>query len=159
MKNQFITEHFTLNEMTQSSALLAYNKEHSTHYLNLPTNVGVDMNLHHLCKQLEKFRTWMNVPLKISSGYRSKLVNELVGGSSTSLHCQGLAADIILPLDKICLFVDLAMGMDYTKEVLISHNTKTGSTWVHYGCSSSVQSQCRVGIDINGKITTCVHNK
>jgi hypothetical protein len=159
MEQKKITEHFTLNEMTQSSALLAYNKKHKTNYENLPTRTGIDMNLHHLCMQLETIRAWMNVPLKISSGYRSKLVNELVGGSPTSLHCQGLAADVVLPLDKICLFVDLAMGMDFTKEVLISHNTQSGSTWVHYGCSSTLKDQCRVGIDVNGKILSCVHNK
>jgi hypothetical protein len=33
-------------------------------------------------------------PLKVNSGYRSKAVNVAVGGSKTSAHMKGLAADI-----------------------------------------------------------------
>ncbi len=157
--NSKITEHFSLTEMTRSAALVEYNKKHKTNYQNLPTRTGIEMNLHHLCMQLENIRARMNTPLPISSGYRSQLVNNLVGGSVTSLHTQGLAADVRLPLDKICRFVEIAMNMEFTKEILISYNTKSGSVWVHYGCSSSPKKQCRVGIDFDGRITTCIHNK
>lgn len=36
-------------------------------------------------------------PTVINSGYRSPALNEAVGGSSTSQHCKGQAADIEVP--------------------------------------------------------------
>jgi hypothetical protein len=33
-------------------------------------------------------------PINISSGYRSKTLNHFIGGSLSSQHCQGKAADI-----------------------------------------------------------------
>lgn len=157
--NSKITEHFTLNEMTRSAALEEFNKSHNTNHDNIPTTVEIEANLHHLCMQLEWLRAIIGCPLTISSGYRSKYVNDLVGGSKTSLHKKGLAADVIIPLNKIPQFVTEAMNMPYTKEVFISHKTGTRSTWVHLGVSTETQDNCRVGIDVNGKVSACVHFK
>lgn len=43
---------------------------------------------------LDPLRTMMGRPIIITSGYRSQRVNELVGGSKTSQHLTGKAADI-----------------------------------------------------------------
>ncbi|MFN9979323.1 MAG: YcbK family protein, partial [bacterium] len=50
-------------------------------------------NLERLALFLEQVRKVVNKPISISSGYRSKEVNESVGGSKTSQHCEGCAAD------------------------------------------------------------------
>jgi hypothetical protein len=50
-------------------------------------------NLERLAFFLEQVRKLFNKPLLISSGYRSREVNEAVGGSKTSQHCEGCAAD------------------------------------------------------------------
>lgn len=42
---------------------------------------------------LEPLRVGIDAPLLITSGYRCPLVNKLVGGSATSQHCRGEAAD------------------------------------------------------------------
>ena len=42
---------------------------------------------------LQPIRTRLDYPLRINSGYRSPLLNKLVGGSATSQHCRGEAAD------------------------------------------------------------------
>ncbi len=39
-------------------------------------------------------RQYANVPFVITSGYRTKVHNKKLGGSSTSSHLKGLAADI-----------------------------------------------------------------
>lgn len=50
-------------------------------------------NLRRLAAGLESVRALLGAPLEISSGYRCPALNEAVGGSSTSQHMQGLAAD------------------------------------------------------------------
>jgi zinc D-Ala-D-Ala carboxypeptidase len=50
-------------------------------------------NLERLAFFLEQVRKLFNKPLLINSGYRSREVNEAVGGSKTSQHCEGCAVD------------------------------------------------------------------
>lgn len=42
----------------------------------------------------EPLREWVGGPIKINSFYRSSALNEAIGGSSRSQHCQGRAMDI-----------------------------------------------------------------
>ncbi|MFH1489804.1 MAG: D-Ala-D-Ala carboxypeptidase family metallohydrolase [Pseudomonadota bacterium] len=42
---------------------------------------------------LQPIRSKLEFPIRINSGYRSPLLNKLVGGSATSQHCVGEAAD------------------------------------------------------------------
>ena len=46
---------------------------------------------------MERVRNSLGQPVLITSGYRSPEVNRAIGGSATSQHCQGLAADFICP--------------------------------------------------------------
>jgi uncharacterized protein YcbK (DUF882 family) len=43
---------------------------------------------------LDPLREHVGVPVRITSGYRSPQHNRLIGGSPTSQHCKGEAADI-----------------------------------------------------------------
>lgn len=58
-----------------------------------------------LVNMLEKLRTKLaeklggEVKININSGYRTKAHNKKIGGSTTSKHCKGLAADIICSKD------------------------------------------------------------
>lgn len=54
-------------------------------------------NLRRLAAGLEAVRALLGAPLEISSGFRCAALNEAVGGSSTSQHVQGLAADFACP--------------------------------------------------------------
>lgn len=45
-------------------------------------------------------------PIKINSGYRSTMLNLMVGGSRTSFHSYGMAADIV-PLVKGVKLIDI----------------------------------------------------
>ena len=42
----------------------------------------------------EPLRQWVGGPIKINSFYRSPALNEAIGGSPKSQHCQGRAMDI-----------------------------------------------------------------
>lgn len=71
-------------------------------------------------------------PIKVNSGYRSRAVNTAVGGSSTSKHMRGLAADIasysgsFSPEDIIAALV--AERADFDQAILYD-------TFVHVGLS------------------------
>ena len=52
-----------------------------------------------LVQMLQKLRDKLNCSININSGYRTKSHNKKIGGSTTSKHCKGLAADIICKRD------------------------------------------------------------
>ncbi len=54
-------------------------------------------NLKVLAAGLEQVQTLLGHRLEISSGYRCPALNAAVGGSTTSQHVQGLAADFVCP--------------------------------------------------------------
>ena len=84
----YLTPHFTLEELCHSQTAERYGLD------NLP-NDAQRRNLITLCTQiLEPARIALG-PLHIDSGFRSSQVNKLVGGSSTSAHLEGWAADVI----------------------------------------------------------------
>ena len=45
-------------------------------------------------KVFEPLREWVGGAIKINSFFRNKATNQAVGGSSSSMHCQGLAIDL-----------------------------------------------------------------
>lgn len=85
-----ITEHFTLAEMTHSAAAERMG------LANLP-NKTHQRNLLLLCETLEIIRGRTGGPLIVTSGFRHFDVNRAVGGSPTSAHCVGYAADFHRP--------------------------------------------------------------
>lgn len=88
----------------------------------------IEVNLERLCKELlEPIRALVG-PLKINSGYRSDAVNKAVGGSTTSAHSFGLAADLnpISGTWKSLMDAIIASGLKYD-QIIFEH------TWVHVG--------------------------
>ena len=87
-----LTPHFSLLEMVRSTS--------HPEVPNNPTPKQVE-NLRRVCQWLEKMRDIRNqahgeeLPVKISSGFRSKMLNRAVGGVNDSNHLDGCAADII----------------------------------------------------------------
>lgn len=61
---------------------------------NMPNDMNVVKNLVRLSEFLQQTRNELHLPIIINSAYRSKEVNEAVGGVSSSAHMRGLAADI-----------------------------------------------------------------
>ena len=86
-----LTKNFTLHEMTKSETALRYGMA------NEPSQKEIG-NLQVLCEEvLQKVRDYYGMGVKVNSGYRHPLVNSKVGGSPTSDHCKGFAADIEIP--------------------------------------------------------------
>jgi len=86
-----LTAHFSLTEFTRSDMASRL------HIDNTPPPEAVE-NLRALCTEvLEPLRQHFNVPIAISSGYRSPPLNKAVGGAPSSQHQHGEAADIHIP--------------------------------------------------------------
>lgn len=83
-----LTKNFTLEEMLRSSTADKKGID------NTPSK-EVKANLRELCeKVLQPIRDAWGAPLIVTSGYRCPELNKAVGGSSTSQHKFGSAADI-----------------------------------------------------------------
>ena len=147
-----LSQNFNLEEFTASSTAKAKGIS------NIPIAVHKS-NLKYLCVSvLEPLRTLLNAKyttyqgkkvksasIKITSGYRSPALNKAVGGSTTSAHTQGLAADF----DVVINFTDgTKKTIPYTETyenikgwVKVGKLTldqliqeKSGfSTWIHIG--------------------------
>ena len=83
-----ISNHLSLAEVTRSETAKRRGisntptAEHLENFKLLAENV------------FEKIRAHFGVPIHISSGYRSKELNDAIGGSQTSQHSKGQAIDI-----------------------------------------------------------------
>ena len=83
-----LSKNFALSELTYSNAADSYNIE------NTPGRLELE-NLKKLCNDiLQPIRDKFGKSIYVNSGYRNPKVNRLVGGSSSSQHIKGEAADI-----------------------------------------------------------------
>lgn len=86
-----LTNNFSLAEMTKSDTALRLDID------NTPGPEEID-NMTRLCEcVLQPVRNHFGKGVKVNSGFRHPNVNAKVGGSKTSDHCKGMAADIEIP--------------------------------------------------------------
>lgn len=82
-----LSKYFTLEEFTCSDTAKKKGID------NTPTT-EVIVNIVRLHDNVvNRIRKCFGVPVIITSGYRSKKLNQAIGGSSTSQHCKGQACD------------------------------------------------------------------
>ena len=83
-----ISDHITLSEGINSYTAKRMGIK------NIPNEYQIT-NMYILAhKVFEPLRKWVKCPIKINSFFRSIELNEAIGGSSTSQHCEGRAMDI-----------------------------------------------------------------
>jgi len=88
--NMKLSPNFSLSELTKSDTALRHGID------NTPDEEAIN-NLTILANEvLQKVREQFG-PTKVNSGFRHPNVNAAVGGSTTSDHCKGMAADIEVP--------------------------------------------------------------
>ena len=115
-----LTRSFTLEELTHTSTGLPNNPdmEDAVRLADLAST---------LLQPVRDF--WGGV--SVTSGYRGAAVNARVGGSSTSQHCKGEAADIV-PLEATCeqvfRWIVKDSGLCYGQCIW---EKKGGKEWVH----------------------------
>ncbi len=86
-----LSKDFTLEELLRSEIVERDERLKQEQQDPPPEIIG---NLQYLVETaLQPLRSGLGFPIRITSGYRCPLVNKLVGGSATSQHCRGEAAD------------------------------------------------------------------
>lgn len=70
---------------------------------------------------LTAVREKWNGPIWVSSGYRNKLLNQLVGGRQHSYHCIGQAADIYVEPNRLPDLFNLIKNNFKCDELYINH--------------------------------------
>nr|DAT28478.1 MAG TPA: peptidase [Caudoviricetes sp.] len=121
-----LSEHFDLEEFTKSETAEKNN------VTNQPTAAHLS-NLKKLANSLEKIRELVGKPIVITSGYRSKELNKLVGGVQTSAHCQGLAADIHVSGMTPKELANRIVNSDIEYDQVIHEFGR----WVHFGLNNN----------------------
>jgi zinc D-Ala-D-Ala carboxypeptidase len=86
-----LTKNFTLAEMTKSETALRHDMD------NTPGEQEISALKLLAEKVLQPVRDHFGKGVKVNSGFRHPEVNAKVGGSKTSDHCRGQAADIEIP--------------------------------------------------------------
>lgn len=128
-----LSDNFYLSELVKSQT--AVRKRIS----NVPSDEVIE-NLKSLVGNvLQPIRDHYNMPVMISSGYRSPKLNKAIGGSSSSQHCFGQAADIEIPgLSNLELALFIQENLEYDQLILENYTPKDpNSGWVHVSYVSS----------------------
>lgn len=108
----------------------------------------------------EPLREWVGGPIKINSFFRSVELNQAIGGSSKSQHCQGRAIDI----DDTYGWKTNAEMYHWVKEnldfdqMIWEFGTDENPDWVHisYVSQDGNRNRCLKAERINGKTTYSV---
>jgi hypothetical protein len=125
-----LTAHFTLAELTLSQTATRRGID------NTPDAQAMD-NLRRLAATLENIRALVGKPVIVSSGYRNEAVNRAVGGSKSSAHMSGLAADINVPgvSPETLARIIKASSIQYDQLIL------EYDRWVHVGLADEPRMQ------------------
>ena len=127
-----MAQYFTLKEMCESETAKKYGID------NTPST-AVIAHLTELMNFLDGLRIAWGTPIIVTSGYRSHYLNQKVGGSPTSVHKRGWAADLKPKNGNMEEFKKFCTEWIKDKEwdQLLLEKNKNGSEWVHVGLYSN----------------------
>jgi D-alanyl-D-alanine dipeptidase len=124
-----LSKHLSLAEVTRSETAkrLGISNEPTTEHLE---------NFKLLAEKVfEPIREHFNVPIHISSGYRSKALNTAIKGSLSSQHCTGEAIDIDMDgsangLTNTMVFDFIKDNLDFD-QMIWEFGSSSKPDWVH----------------------------
>lgn len=118
---------FTLSELTKSETALRYDMDNS------PTQEVIGCLQELAVYVLQPVREHYATGVKVNSGFRHPEVNAKVGGSKTSDHCRGMAADIEIPgVSNYELAHWIQENLSFTQVILEFYTPGVpDSGWVH----------------------------
>ena len=126
-----LSKNFTLQEFTKSQTALRHSIDNTPGDDHLANAKSLFENI------VQPVRDKFGVTV-INSGYRGPKLNEAVGGSSKSQHCQGEAADIECPGTAnydVAKWIEETLDFD---QLILEFYTPgiPDSGWVHVSCKS-----------------------
>ena len=144
-KNAKLSQHFSLGELTKTSAKGIDNTPSHAAVLNLKNlcenwleELRYSYNLLYCLQPGEDYETSKNVkPLLINSGFRSEAVNKAIGGVKGSNHLTGCAVDIrVAGLEQAiryaCILLDIADESKRDYDELLVERSPKGTYWLHF---------------------------
>jgi zinc D-Ala-D-Ala carboxypeptidase len=142
-----LSAHLDLSEVTRSDSA----KRNGIS--NMPTPEHIE-NFKLLAENIfEPIREHFGVPIRISSGYRSKELNAKIGGSETSQHCKGQAVDI--DMDGTSNGVTNANVFNYIKDnlpfdqLIWEFGSDTNPDWVHVSYNVKQRGEVLKAVKVN----------
>ena len=141
-----LSKHFTLEEMTKS--MTATRKGIN----NIP-GPGEIKNLGYLCYEvLEPLRAHFDLPVTISSGYRSEALCEAIGSKKTSQHAKGQAVDLeINSVPNIKAAYWLQNNVDFDQLIMEFYDKDDpAGGWIHISYHESGSNRKQV-LTFDGK--------
>ena len=129
-------KYFKISELTESNIARTYGIK------NIPTEEHIK-NMENLIKVLDTIREALGKPITVNSGYRCPELNShpKMGGSKTSWHLKGMAADIVCYNNLILwdLIVNLQKeGKIQFTELINEKPNKDGTPrWIHIAVNPS----------------------
>jgi zinc D-Ala-D-Ala carboxypeptidase len=144
-----LSEHFSLSELTVHP---------STPQLDNTPDRLTFQRLSKLANYiLERARADVGVPIKVTSAYRSPAVNTAIGGSGTSSHVWGCAADCVPSgMDILMAYKMLRddVGLEYDQIIYEQKGTREDHVvWIHLGMVSPDHPTARRQALIYGPLT------
>jgi hypothetical protein len=131
---QHLGEHFTLAEFVTSQTAARHGLN------NTPQAVHVE-RLRQLCATILEPAHAALGALHISSGYRAPAVNRLVGGSPTSAHMLGYAADVLpLQTPKLTFARWVAVNCKFD-QIILEFGTADDPAWIHVSCDARLRGE------------------
>jgi len=126
MPTYMLSPHFSLQEMIYSETAARNGVKNTPDleaFLHLQRLAGVMELVRAVCN---------NQPVTITSGYRNEQTNALCGGSTTSAHMSGLAADFIVPMFgdpyDVCKAIEPYMPLLKVDQLIWEYGD-----WIHLG--------------------------
>ena len=145
-----LSANFTLKELTKSDTATRLGLD------NTPDEQALE-NLKTLCeKVLQPVREHFDKSVSVNSAYRSPESNAAVGGSKTSDHCKGMAADIeIVGVANADLAQWIMDNLEYTQLILEFYTPGIpDSGWVHVSYDpNNLKKQELTATKVAGKTT------
>lgn len=157
MNEQYVTEHFSWNEMTRSATA-------ARHGIANTPNETERANIVKTAQEMEKVRAYAcekrgkDTAIIVTSCFRNERVNRLVGGSPTSAHRLGLAVDFgiqgMTSREAAALVKEMADKGLIDFDQLILEFPKSSGSWVHIGFKANTahnRRQILTANKVNGK--------
>lgn len=142
-----LSKNFTVDELCKSEIAIRRSID------NTPTETVISNLQALVLNVLQPVRNSLG-PITINSGYRSPAVNVAVGGSPTSDHCLGMAADIeIAGYDNKMLAKFIEQNFKFTQLILeFYEDEQPASGWVHVSFDpNDLKCQTLRAVKQNGK--------
>ena len=94
-------------------------------------------NINYVANKLQSIRDELHKPIVVTSGFRTPKLNTYVGGSRSSAHLKGLAADITckkkVDNEKLLHFIQKHKHVIIPDQVIVYRDASGTIRWIHLG--------------------------